>query len=378
MDVGLDLSWRIGRDRVVAFDARVFGLLRLIRDRGTLRAAAGEQGLSYRHAWGLLEQWAGILGTPLVILARGRGARLTAVGERLLWAEQRVGARLGPTLESMAAEIAAELAAVTAAPDGTAVRLFASHDLAIALLRELAGERLHLQLQYRGSLDSLRLLEAGRCEFAGFHVPSGALATRIAARYRPCLQSARDALVQIATRCQGLMVAPGNPLGIDGVRGLARKRARFVNRQPGSGTRLLLDALLEDAGIDPARIRGYTNEEFTHLAVAAMVASGAADAGFGIEAAAARFDLGFVPVAQERYLLAARRSALAQPASQALLAVLGGAVFRNRVDKLPGYDAAGSGTLLEVDAALPAARSGRRQRVSASSGTRGRRADRRG
>lgn len=363
MDVHLDLQWRIGRGQSATLDARLFGLLRVIRDSGTLRAAAREQGLSYRHAWGMLEQWAGILETPLVRLARGRGARLTALGERLLWAEQRVAARLGPTLESMASEISAELTAITAAPGGPAVRMSASHDLAVGLLRELAEGRLHLELQYRGSLDSLRLFDAGRCELAGFHVPIGAGADAIAARFRPLLKQGRVHLVQVARRRQGFMVAPGNPFGIEEVRDLARKRARFVNRQPGSGTRLLLDALLDDAGVDPARVRGYADEEFTHLAVAAMIASGAADAGFGIEAAAARFNLGFVPVAEERYLLAWRQSARAQPAIDTLLTLLGSETFRARVAKLPGYDAGASGAPIEIGEVLAGRRDGEPLRI---------------
>jgi molybdate-binding protein len=107
-------------------------------------------------------------------------------------------------------------------------------------------------------------------------------------------------------REQGLMLAPGNPLGLSGLSDLATKRVRFVNRQKGSGTRSWFDRLLAQAGLKPAAIRGYEIEEFTHQAVAAVVASGAADAGMGVRVAAARFGLAFLPVGRETYYLATR------------------------------------------------------------------------
>jgi molybdate-binding protein len=102
------------------------------------------------------------------------------------------------------------------------------------------------------------------------------------------------------------MMAAGNPLSIASVADLACSRARFVNRQKGSGTRLWFDHLLEEAGIPPSAIPGYGAEEFTHQAVAAVIASGAAEAGLGVRAAAERFGLAFVPVGRETYYLAAR------------------------------------------------------------------------
>ena len=136
------------------------------------------------------------------------------------------------------------------------------------------------------------------------------------------------ALIRFAEREQGLMLATGNPKRIRGLADLARKDLQFVNRQRGSGTRLLFDELLAQQGVDATAIGGYRDEEFTHLAVAVSVAAGRADAGFGVHAAAARFGLDFIPLQRERYWFAVRarnvgdaplerfRAALAGPASQ--------------------------------------------------------------
>jgi molybdate-binding protein len=157
------------------------------------------------------------------------------------------------------------------------------------------------------------------------------------APYRPWLKGRTLKLVHFADRTQGLILAKGNPLEIASFADLVRVRARFVNRQAGSGTRLFLDALLAAHRIRPAQIDGYRHEEFTHAAVAAMIASGAADAAFGIEAAAAQQGLSFVPIASERYFLAMRGATASRAAAQALLSALRSRWFRNIMRRMPGY-----------------------------------------
>ncbi len=157
----------------------------------------------------------------------------------------------------------------------------------------------------------------------------------------------------LATRRQGLIVSPGNPKGIQTLADLSRADIRFVNRQPGSGTRMLLDLMLDKAGIDGARITGYESGEFTHAAVAAYVASGMADAGVGVEAAAKRFDLGFVPLAGERYFFLCAKTALKTPALQSVIDTLCNPDFRNLVNALPGYDALRCGEVMAIEEAFP-------------------------
>src|SRR5262249_59432750 len=138
-------------------------------------------------------------------------------------------------------------------------------------LRELAGKTrsVNIDLRYRGSAEALAALRRGACEVAGFHVTDGPLGRSAAGRYAEALGPAIHRLVWVATRVQGLIVGKGNPKSIGSIADLAWTGVRFVNRQRDSGTRLLLDALLAQAGIDSARIEGYENEEHTHAAVAA-------------------------------------------------------------------------------------------------------------
>jgi molybdate-binding protein len=162
-------------------------------------------------------------------------------------------------------------------------------------------------------------------------------------------------LIHFVRRQQGLMVPRGNPKQLRSLSDVAERGARFINRQPESGTRLCIDRLLAEAGIQPQRINGYQSEEFTHAAVAATVASGMADAGVGIEAAARQQKLDFIPLTSERYLLAARRSTLARATAQKLLETLRSAEFRARCKALPGYDAGAAGELVGVRDILRAA-----------------------
>ncbi len=151
------------------------------------------------------------------------------------------------------------------------------------------------------------------------------------------------AIVRLVHREQGLIVAPGNPLGLQGIADLARPGLRYVNRQRGAGTRVLLDYELANARIDATAIGGYTREEPTHLAVAAAISAGRADCGLGVEAAARAFGLGFVPVAREPYDLVLQRGTLDQDLLAPLWRLLETAEFRSAVEALGGYDAAEMG-----------------------------------
>lgn len=356
MHTRFELRWHLGPTDAEEVEPELFPILQAIQEGGSLRVATQQVGLSYRHAWGLMQKWERLLGQPLAHLERGRGATLAPLGETLLWAQRRAAARLGPELESLASEIDRELGQVLAGGGTPTLMVYASHGLAVGVLRDLVNERhtVKMDLQFRGSLDSLRMLSAGRCDLAGFHLPEGELARRLAPRFRRWLHPKTQLLIHVVYREQGLMTLAGDPKGISRVEDLADRDVRFVNRQPGAGTRLILDQLLADAAIEPSAIKGYDTEEFTHMAVAAMVASGAADAGFGIEAAARQFGLRFVPVARERYFFALRREVLARPAVQDLLEVLRGQAFREQVAKLPGYDPSHAGAVLPVEELLPA------------------------
>ena len=143
--------------------------------------------------------------------------------------------------------------------------------------------------------------------------------------------------VECVGRTQGLMVAPGNPLGLTGFRDISRPGIRYVNRQKGSGTRILADYLCRKEGVDPAGVYGYDREEFTHTAVAAQIAGGTADAGMGILSAAKIYGLDFLPVCVEQYDLIIPDYAWDTPMVRRALEILAGPAFRARLEKLGGY-----------------------------------------
>jgi molybdate transport repressor ModE-like protein len=323
-------------------DPRLPALLAAVAERGTLAAACGAAGLPYRSGWGLMRDAGERLGRPLVAMARGRGARLTADGEAWLAAHGAALRRLGD-----AALALGEPPAVAVLP---VLRIAASHDIALAQLRDAlpASGPLRVELAFMGSVEALEAYARGRADLAGFHVAPELLHDAAFAGLRRALRPARDRLIRFAAREQGLIVPAGNPRRVRTLADVAAKRLRFVNRQPGSGTRLLVDALLARDGIAPQGIRGYATAEHNHVAAAAAVASGGADVAFGLRAAAAEFGLGFVPLAREQYRFAVRARAVAAPATAAFLAALRGPLLARSAVQLPGYDVSRAGTLEAV------------------------------
>jgi molybdate transport repressor ModE-like protein len=340
--------WRLAPDSALGDEGLLLALLDAIARNGSIAAAAREQQTSYRHAWGRIERWQARFGQPLVLAGRGSGSRLTPFAQQLLALDARVRKRVEPQLAAAQAEMAALLGDPVAVA-GTALSIEASHDLAVAGLADLLGNGgIEVDLHFRGSLEALAALSLGRCDVAGFHCPAGALGRRIWAQYRRYLSPRKHHVVRVCERVQGLMVAPGNPRRIAGVGDLAKARVRFLNRQPGAGTRMVFDLLLQDQGLKPGDIRGYGSEEHTHAAVAALIAGGAADAGLGIEAAARRFGLDFVPLVDESYFFAFPRKTERSAVIQALTSALGSGEFRRAVAELPGYRAQNSGEVVAV------------------------------
>jgi molybdate transport repressor ModE-like protein len=328
------VSWRAAGHML---DPRVLPLLREIRSRATLRAATAAIGLSYRAAWDLLNAQARTLGTPLVVMARGRGAHLSPLAERLVAADDAAQARLDGAREQLAVPIQGAAAA------GARLVVAASHD---PLLAEFAAqEHFALDLAFRGSRESMSAFSRGDVQLAGFHSPAGQSLV-----YRRLMRPRRDRLIRFARREQGLIVARGNPRGVRSLGDVAREGLRFVNRQRGSGTRQLVDELLREAGIAADDLRGYGDEEFTHAAVAATVAAGRVDAGVGVRAAAARYDLGFVPLRSETYWFVARERTLADPRLERFITALQGPGLRDAAARLGGYDVGGAGTIMPISA----------------------------
>lgn len=224
-----------------------------------------------------------------------------------------------------------------------------SHDMTLDLLAQFLAERhpgMRLASANVGSLAGLIALKRGEAHLAGSHLldpDSGEYNRRYVEQYLP---GQEVLLVTLVGREQGLIVLPGNPKSIASLDDLAREDLLFINRQRGAGTRLLLDYELGQRGIRAEQVKGYEREEYTHLAVAAAVASGAADCGLGIQAAARALGLGFVPIGWERYDLVIPHEHYESALLQPLLALLHDDDFRATVAALPGYDVSAMGEIL--------------------------------
>lgn len=301
IDLALGGTITVGSHRISV--AETVTVLDAIADTGSVQGIATALGLSYRAAWERLRALEAGLGHQLVQKTRGHGSALTPTGVLLRESLGTAAASLAAPMAREARAVGARLAPVlTGAP--RPVTLVASHDL---LLMDAAATWPGLALAIAGSEDAVARLIEARADAAGFHCggvdwpTAGPAFAELAAH--PGFQ-----VRVLFEREQGLMLAAGNPLGIRGVADLAAGRARYVNRQTGSGTRVWFDRLLAQHDIPADRVRGYATEEFTHQAVAAVIAYGAADAGLGARAAADRFGLDFLSVGWERYFLATAHS----------------------------------------------------------------------
>ena len=345
------LSWTLATDPVEALDPRLGPLLRAIGATGSLSAAVVDCRVSYRAAWGLLREQQHKLGAALVVLERGRGARLTPAGEKLVAGQRAAEERVARILPRLAVELKSRAPREPASED-LRLSIGASHDLALAALRDAlpGAARLSLDLAFMGSLSALEQFAANRVDAAGFHVAPSMRNVADLAPFKRLLRARHDRLIRLVDRDQGFILPRGNPARVRSFADVARVRLRFVNRQRGSGTRVLIDRLLANEGVDAGSVTGYANEEFTHAAVAATVASGAADAAFGLRAAAAEYGLAFVPRVREHYYLAVRAKALSTPALARMIEVLRGPLFARIVKRLPGYRCEGAGTVLGVGA----------------------------
>ena len=215
-----------------------------------------------------------------------------------------------------------------------------SHDLTLDLMANAlrrTNPGLTLSSSHIGSLGGLIALRRGEAHLAGSHLLDEATNEYNVPFIHRYLSDVPVVLVNLVSRIQGLMVPPGNPLSIHALEDLARPEVGFVNRQRGSGTRVLLDYKLKELGISPDQVTGYEREEYSHLAVAAAVKSGSVSTGLGILSAATALGLEFIPLLDERYDLVIPRVHYESDLLQPLLALLQNENFRHEVDALGGY-----------------------------------------
>ncbi|WP_419785137.1 molybdopterin biosynthesis protein [Pseudodesulfovibrio sp.] len=273
-----------------------------------------------------------IVGAPL---ARGAGMITTMTKAQAVAyiPENAEGAEAGETLN-------AELLVPRSELDNVLVHV-GSHDNTLDLLaNELMGlpEPLRLVSSHAGSMGGLTALKAGSALFAGAHLFDPDTRDFNFPFIEKYLEGVPVAVINLAIRHQGLIVAKGNPKGIKGVEDLAREDVTFINRQRGAGTRILLDYHLKAAGIAPTAVAGYDNEEFTHMAVAVNVLTGATDCGLGIYAAAKALGLDFVPLAHERYDLVIPKQYLDDARITTLLELIRTDELQQKIVAQGGYE----------------------------------------
>lgn len=228
-----------------------------------------------------------------------------------------------------------------------------SHDLALELLGVFLRHRCsttNLCCANVGSMGGIMAIRANEAHIAGIHLLDP-VTGRYNIAYAEKYLGTEYFLVHFAQREQGIMVAPGNPKNVTGLQDLGRPGIKFVNRQRGSGTRMLLDYELKRQGMDAAVIDGYEKEVGTHMAVAASVASGTVDAGMGVRAAAQALGLDFIPVAQEQYDLLLNFPPTDER-RRYILEILQASAFRQAVEALGGYDLREAGKILVAGAAI--------------------------
>jgi putative molybdopterin biosynthesis protein len=224
-----------------------------------------------------------------------------------------------------------------------------SHDNTLDVLAnriKVKHSHLSISSSHVGSMGGLMAVKRGACHLAGSHLldtEDGSYNVSYIAKYLPEIEVK---LVNLVYRDQGLIVGRGNPKGIKGIEDLARKDISFINRQPGSGTRILLDYRLNQIGISSEDIIGYQHEEFTHMAVAVAVLSGTVDAGLGIYAAARALDLDFIPVVTEQYDLIIPLAHFESENIQLLLESINSREFKHHVEALGGYSTEKTGKII--------------------------------
>jgi len=220
-----------------------------------------------------------------------------------------------------------------------------SHDLAIESLSERLAPHLHILTLPVGSLDGLVNLRQGLCHLAGAHLldESGSYNTSYVHHFFP---DRPVRMITLAYRTQGLLLAQGNPKGIHSIADLTHKEVKFINRNPGSGTRLWLDREIQRLGLTPRSIQGYDRFVHTYSESALAVRAGTADAALGIQAAAHQHELDFLPLFEERYdlVIPEEQVKLVHP----LLDTLQTATFRKHLSTLTGYNTAHSGERIQL------------------------------
>ena len=303
-------------------------LLKSVEQGKTLAAAAKDLNVSYRTVWNELKEAEQELGCKFLDRIKGHGSRITPAGRLLINSLERLDLQLASETQRLADDIGMKLANHIKKKFDQFI-FCSSNDPLIELISPKFDE---IEFETMGSGHALDRLLEEKASIAGFHVSDPQEIKGI----QDHLQRRNLTVVPLMQRVQGLILAKRNPLKIKSVRDLARPEVRFINRQKGAGTRLLLDRLLEREGLKTKQIKGYAHEEFTHNAIATSILAGQADAGMGLQYIAKEYGLHFIPIETETFYLAMKPQLRENKTIRAFIKSV-----QNHSNKTPGYQAIG-------------------------------------
>lgn len=301
-------------------------LLKDIESGSSLVVASKKSGTSYRGAWGKLNEVEATLGMRLIVRTKGHGSKLTEFGSFLFKFIDEMQAGHLKYGQSYEESLRKEINQIQKAENARWIFLSSSDSIIQKAVREVKG----FNLKIAGSGESLERLLNDQAHIAGYHVSDEQSSKAIHQR----LSKNEIQIYPVMKRTQGFIVKKGNPLHIRAIEDLLNPKVRFINRQIGSGTRLLLDNLLMNNGMDPLDINGYLQEEFTHSAVANAILAGKADVGVGVKNIALENGLGFVPLKDEIFFIAMHKTMVSQPEASRLIRKI-----RSYSSDTPGYKA---------------------------------------
>ena len=339
--VQLSTQWALQQAEEKIDLGQLMAILTALEQVGNLSAAAQQCQLSYRHTWGLVRKAEQLMELSLITTSRRKGSELTEFAHQLLRQYHYLNDRAQAKALVLQQDFSQRLQDLYSSKQ-TALRLYASHGFAV---EGLLQHKPNVEVHYRTGSEALAYLLKGECDMAGFQIPTAPYQNASLAHYGQYFQSEELLLLYLAKRRVGLFVQKGNPLAIHGMADLLKPEVRVVNRQQGSGSRHLMQLMLEEQRLDADRVLNYGATEFTHMAVAAHVASGMADTGFGIETAAWRCGLDFISLADERYFFAFHRSKVNSELIQNFLSLVRSEAYKTYIQSLIGYDSQDMGQI---------------------------------
>lgn len=308
--------------------ALVMQILKDITEGRTLIATAERSKINYRILIALLTKLESALEVKLVERVKGHGTLLTRPGDRFLNFLESKSAEIAQKSRSYQDELFQEMHSLKPSMQPKWTFYSSSDPIIQNTISSLSG----VDLKIAGSGESLERLLSGDADIAGYHVSTVSDSKVI---YKRLVKNGFE-IFPVMKRTQGLITKKGNPFGIKTIHDLCNSKIRFINRQIGSGTRLLLDTILLEEDIEPSSINGYLQEEYTHSAVATAILANKVDVGLGVKNIAIAEGLGFVPIKDEIFFLAMKEAI----SSEALISRLIRKI-RKSAGETPGYKSVG-------------------------------------